>query len=118
MNVTKMSGGFLVSLGITLMILGSAIFPVNSPVWGDIVVGDKTLAVCRASCNRCGDFETVNIEGETQNVCRDNGAEGRCTRQRGTCGSCTGGCRAEQDVDDDGDPIPNQGECICITDGS
>ena len=104
MNVTKMLGAFLVSAGIMLMMLGSVIVPVNTPVWGDVEIGGQE---CKASCADCGtgivqdDGSTRCLRGTgsntTNGICQTNGLD---------CGLCSGGC--EWLVDSE-----NLGHCLC-----
>lgn len=95
MNVTKMLGALLVSAGIMLMMLGSVIVPVNTPVWGKDV--PRPVPDCAGSCNDCGKpYPQYDANGTfTHFECLRAGTvptAGVCRNDTINCSLCTGGC--------------------------
>ena len=81
MKVRMLSGRVLMALGLLLMVIGTASVPSTS--LAAIAPPD-----CRGTCNNCGTPSGGNC------FRLENGVyvHGSCTKNQGTCGTCTGNC--------------------------
>lgn len=111
MSLMKLIGCFLMIGGLCGMLLGSALVPVNAPVWADFVPGHDGGSggsdhnCSHQNCNKCGDaslkpghnpelpgsYDCVGLDGnpakcETSNVGDD------------PCLDCEGGCEINLDI--------------------
>jgi hypothetical protein len=94
MNVRKIIGRGLMGLGLFLMLMGTVSVPSTS--WAAFVPAD-----CRGTCNNCGTPSGVNCFRSEGGI----DVHGSCTKNKGTCGTCTGKCSVQ---------VVNQvDKCVC-----